>query len=115
MSLDAIPTHYYYNPVLFHHHGAYEFMLAPSKVLFLVNVPPAGEGEEEWKKEYVNGSQNYMLKGLKEGLSYRVRLVAKGHSDQALHHSEELLVTVPGEAVPGRSPPPRPGLALCCV
>ncbi|XP_075998253.1 neuronal cell adhesion molecule-like isoform X4 [Genypterus blacodes] len=53
------------------------------------------EGEEEWKKEYVNGSQNFMLKGLKEGLSYRVRLVAKGHSDQALHHSEELLVKVP--------------------
>lgn len=76
-----------------------------------MNVPPAGEGEEEWQKELVNGSQNYMLKGLKEGLSYRVRLVAKGHSDQAPHHSEELLVTVPGEAVPGRPPPPWPGLA----
>ncbi|XP_071753594.1 neuronal cell adhesion molecule-like isoform X9 [Centroberyx gerrardi] len=55
------------------------------------------EGEEEWQKEYVNGSQNYMLK-LKEGLSYRVRLVAKGHSDQAPHHSEELFVTVPAVA-----------------
>ncbi|XP_078139282.1 neuronal cell adhesion molecule-like isoform X4 [Centroberyx gerrardi] len=53
--------------------------------------------EEEWQKEYVNGSQNYMLK-LKEGLSYRVRLVAKGHSDQAPHHSEELFVTVPAVA-----------------
>ncbi|XP_071374124.1 neuronal cell adhesion molecule-like isoform X3 [Centroberyx affinis] len=53
--------------------------------------------EEEWQKEYVNGSQNYMLK-LKEGLSYRVRLVAKGHSDQAPHHSEELVVTVPAVA-----------------
>lgn len=50
-----------------------------------------------------------MLKGLKGGLSYRVRLVAKGHHDQPLHHSEEVLVTVPGEAVPGRVPHPRPG------
>ncbi|XP_013981249.2 neuronal cell adhesion molecule isoform X4 [Salmo salar] len=58
-------------------------------------------GEEEWQKEYVNGSQAYVLKGLKEGLSYRVRMVAKGHDDQAvLHQSEELLVTVP--AMPSR-------------
>lgn len=76
-----------------------------------MNVPPAGEGEEEWQKEFVNGTQNIMLKGLKGGLSYRVRLVAKGHHDQPLHHSEELLVTVPGEAVPGRLPQPWPGLA----
>lgn len=80
-----------------------------------MTVPPAGEGEEEWQKELVNGSQNVMLKGLKGGLAYRVRLVARGHHDQPLHHSEELVVKVPGEAVPGRSPPPWPGLALCCV
>uniref|UniRef100_A0A667WM97 Neuronal cell adhesion molecule n=1 Tax=Myripristis murdjan TaxID=586833 RepID=A0A667WM97_9TELE len=49
------------------------------EVPLLMNVPLTGEGEEEWQKEFVNGSQNYMLKGLKEGLSYRVRLVAKGH------------------------------------
>ncbi|XP_071753593.1 neuronal cell adhesion molecule-like isoform X8 [Centroberyx gerrardi] len=72
-------------------------LLPPSKVPLFMTVPPAGEGEEEWQKEYVNGSQNYMLK-LKEGLSYRVRLVAKGHSDQAPHHSEELFVTVPAVA-----------------
>uniref|UniRef100_A0A4W6FI38 Neuronal cell adhesion molecule n=1 Tax=Lates calcarifer TaxID=8187 RepID=A0A4W6FI38_LATCA len=54
--------------------------------------------EEEWQKEPVNGSQNVTLKGLKGGLSYRVRLVAKGHHDQPLHHSEELLVTVPAVA-----------------
>uniref|UniRef100_A0A7N8X9V7 Neuronal cell adhesion molecule n=1 Tax=Mastacembelus armatus TaxID=205130 RepID=A0A7N8X9V7_9TELE len=54
--------------------------------------------EEEWQKEFVNGSRNVMLKGLKGGLSYRVRLVAKGHHDQPLHHSEELLVTVPAVA-----------------
>lgn len=86
-------------------------MSAPS------NLPPAGEGEEEWQTELVNGSQNFMLKGLKGGLSYRVRLVARGHHDQPLHLSEELLVTVPGEAVLGRAPPPRSGLAfaLCRV
>lgn len=65
-----------------------------------MNVPLAGEGEEEWQKELVNGSQNFMLKGLKGGLSYRVRLVAKGHHDQPLHLSQEVLVSVPGEAVP---------------
>lgn len=65
-----------------------------------MKVPLAGEGEEEWQKEHVNGSQNVKLKGLKVGLSYRVRVVAKGHRDQPLHSSEELLVTVPGEAVP---------------
>lgn len=47
-----------------------------------------------------------MLRGLKEGLSYRVRLVARGHLDQPLHLSEELLVKVPGEAVSERLPPP---------
>lgn len=70
-----------------------------------MNVPPAGEGEEEWQKEFVNGSQNVMLKGLKGGLSYRVRLVAKGHQDQPLHCSKELVVKVPGEAVAGQMPP----------
>lgn len=39
-----------------------------------------------------------MLKGLKEGLDYKVRVVAKGHSDQTVHHSEEILIKVPGEA-----------------
>lgn len=68
-----------------------------------MNVPPAGEGEEEWHKELVNGSQNVVLKGLKGGLSYWVRVVARGPQDQPLHLSEEVLVTVPGED---------PGLAL---
>uniref|UniRef100_A0A8C9ZZB7 Neuronal cell adhesion molecule-like n=1 Tax=Sander lucioperca TaxID=283035 RepID=A0A8C9ZZB7_SANLU len=65
-------------------------LFAPSNVPLFMNVPPAGEGEEEWQKELVNGSQNVMLKGLKGGLSYRVRLVAKGHHDQPLHRSEDL-------------------------
>uniref|UniRef100_A0A3Q2NZ88 Neuronal cell adhesion molecule n=1 Tax=Fundulus heteroclitus TaxID=8078 RepID=A0A3Q2NZ88_FUNHE len=49
---------------------------------------------KEWQKELVNGSQNVKLKGLKGGLSYRVRVVAQGHHEQPLH-SEELFVTVP--------------------
>ncbi|XP_056272088.1 neuronal cell adhesion molecule-like isoform X2 [Pseudoliparis swirei] len=56
------------------------------------------EGEEEWQKKLVNGSQNVVLKGLKGGLSYSVRLVAKGHHDQLPHLSEELLVSVPAVA-----------------
>ena len=95
--------------------GPFNVVLTPSNVPLFMNVPPAGEGEEEWQKELVNGSQNYMLKGLKEGLSYRVRLVAKGHSDQTPHRSEELLVTVPGEAVRGRPPLPWPGMAWLCT
>ncbi|XP_044212657.1 neuronal cell adhesion molecule-like isoform X3 [Thunnus albacares] len=70
----------------------------PEKNVYLEYIVENSEGEEEWQKELVNGSQNYMLKGLKEGLSYRVRLVAKGHSDQAPHRSKELLVTVPAVA-----------------
>uniref|UniRef100_A0AAR2IRQ1 Neuronal cell adhesion molecule n=1 Tax=Pygocentrus nattereri TaxID=42514 RepID=A0AAR2IRQ1_PYGNA len=53
---------------------------------------------EDWQKEMVNGSQSHVLKGLKEGLAYKVRLVAKGHTDQTVHRSEELLVTLPAMA-----------------
>lgn len=49
----------------------------------------------------VNGSlQAFLLRGLKAGPSYRVRLVARGgdhHQPASL--SEELVVTVPGEGV----------------
>ncbi|XP_023257220.1 neuronal cell adhesion molecule isoform X2 [Seriola lalandi dorsalis] len=68
------------------------------KNVYVEYIVQNSEGEEEWQKELVNGSQNVMLKGLKGGLAYRVRLVAKGHHDQPLHHSEELLVTVPAVA-----------------
>ncbi|XP_035391159.1 neuronal cell adhesion molecule-like isoform X4 [Electrophorus electricus] len=54
--------------------------------------------DEDWQKEMVNGSQSHMLKGLKEGLAYKVRVVAKSHADQTVHRSEELLVTVPAMA-----------------
>ncbi|KAF7669865.1 hypothetical protein LDENG_00128950 [Lucifuga dentata] len=70
----------------------------PEKNVYLEYIVKNSDGEEEWQKEYVNGSQNYMLKGLKEGLCYRVRLVAKGYFDQVLHHSKELLVMVPAVA-----------------
>uniref|UniRef100_A0A669CFE8 Neural cell adhesion molecule L1 n=1 Tax=Oreochromis niloticus TaxID=8128 RepID=A0A669CFE8_ORENI len=56
------------------------------------------ESEEDWNTEFVNGSQNITLKGLKGGLCYRVRLVALGHHDQEFHHSKELLVTLPAVA-----------------
>uniref|UniRef100_A0A8C2WH97 Neuronal cell adhesion molecule n=1 Tax=Cyclopterus lumpus TaxID=8103 RepID=A0A8C2WH97_CYCLU len=54
--------------------------------------------EEEWQEKLVNGTQNVMLKGLKGGLSYSVRLVAKDHHDQPLHLSKELVVSVPAVA-----------------
>lgn len=55
-------------------------------------------GDEDWHKEKVNGSQFHVLKDLKKGLAYKVRVVARGHDDRAVHRSEELLVKVPGEA-----------------
>ncbi|KAK1888492.1 Neuronal cell adhesion molecule [Dissostichus eleginoides] len=70
----------------------------PEKNVYVEYIVKNSEGEEEWQKELVNGSQNVMLKGLKGGLSYRVRLVAQGHHDQPLHHSEELVVSVPAVA-----------------
>nr|XP_046249523.1 neuronal cell adhesion molecule-like isoform X4 [Scatophagus argus] len=70
----------------------------PENIVFVEYKNKNSEGEEEWQQELVNGSQNVMLKGLKGGLSYRVRLVAAGHHDQPLHLSEELLVTVPAVA-----------------
>ncbi|KAJ8374119.1 hypothetical protein SKAU_G00046990 [Synaphobranchus kaupii] len=51
--------------------------------------------KEEWKKEFVNGSQTYQIKGLKPGTSYKVRVVAKDQSDETVHRTEELLITVP--------------------
>ncbi|XP_038164798.1 neuronal cell adhesion molecule-like isoform X4 [Cyprinodon tularosa] len=64
------------------------------KNVYVEYIAENSEGEEEWQKELVNGSQNIKLKGLKVGHSYRVRVVAKGHHEQPLH-SEELFVTVP--------------------
>ncbi|TSK13410.1 Neuronal cell adhesion molecule [Bagarius yarrelli] len=54
--------------------------------------------DEDWQKEMVNGSQFHVLKGLKEGLAYKVRVVAQSHTDQTVHRSAELVVTVPAVA-----------------
>ncbi|CDR00173.1 unnamed protein product, partial [Oncorhynchus mykiss] len=63
--------------------------------------------KEDWTKECVNGSsgsQTYLIKGLKPGTSYRVRLVVKDHSEATIHSTEELVITLPGEAAcPERS------------
>ncbi|XP_054476186.1 neuronal cell adhesion molecule-like isoform X2 [Anoplopoma fimbria] len=70
----------------------------PEQNFYVEYIVKNNESEEEWQKEPVNGTQNVMLKGLKGGLSYRVRLVAKDHHNQPLHHSKELLVSVPAVA-----------------
>ncbi len=38
-------------------------------------------GDEDWHKEKVNASQFHVLKDLKKGLAYKVRVVAWGHDD----------------------------------
>uniref|UniRef100_A0A8C1J627 Neuronal cell adhesion molecule a n=1 Tax=Cyprinus carpio TaxID=7962 RepID=A0A8C1J627_CYPCA len=35
------------------------------------------EGKEPWKTEFVNGTRTYQIRGLKPGMSYRVRVVDK--------------------------------------
>lgn len=55
-------------------------------------------GKEDWKKELVNGSHWHMIKGLKPGTSYRVRVVARDPTDPTVHSTDEVLVAVPGEA-----------------
>ncbi|XP_028255198.1 neuronal cell adhesion molecule a isoform X2 [Parambassis ranga] len=56
--------------------------------------------KEDWKKELVNGSHSHMIKGLKPGTSYRVRVVARDAADPTVHSTDEVLVAVP--AVPSR-------------
>ncbi|XP_044041644.1 neuronal cell adhesion molecule a isoform X1 [Siniperca chuatsi] len=56
--------------------------------------------KEDWKKELVNGSHWHMIKGLKPGTSYRVRVVARDPADPTVHSTDEVLVMVP--AVPSR-------------
>lgn len=59
---------------------------------------PDFPGKDDWKKELVNGSNWYMIKGLKPGTSYRVRVVARDTTDPAVHSTDEVLVAMPGEA-----------------
>ncbi|XP_074554666.1 neuronal cell adhesion molecule-like isoform X2 [Halichoeres trimaculatus] len=56
--------------------------------------------KEDWKKELVNGSHWHMIKGLKPGTLYKVRVVARDPADPTVHKTNEVLVTVP--AVPSR-------------
>uniref|UniRef100_A0A8D0DA20 Neural cell adhesion molecule L1 n=1 Tax=Sander lucioperca TaxID=283035 RepID=A0A8D0DA20_SANLU len=57
-------------------------------------------GKEDWKRELVNGSHWHMIKGLKPGTSYKVRVVARDPADPTVHSTDEVLVAVP--AVPSR-------------
>uniref|UniRef100_A0A4W6DAC4 Neural cell adhesion molecule L1 n=1 Tax=Lates calcarifer TaxID=8187 RepID=A0A4W6DAC4_LATCA len=50
--------------------------------------------------ELVNSSHSHMLKGLKPGTSYKVRVVARDPADPTVHSTDEVVVTVP--AVPSR-------------
>ncbi|XP_037616469.1 neuronal cell adhesion molecule a isoform X3 [Sebastes umbrosus] len=56
--------------------------------------------KQDWTKELVNGSHWHMIKGLKPGTSYKVRVVARDPADPAVHSTEEVVVLVP--AVPSR-------------
>ncbi|XP_031721458.1 neuronal cell adhesion molecule a isoform X7 [Anarrhichthys ocellatus] len=56
--------------------------------------------KEDWIKELVNGSHWHMIKGLKPGTSYKVRVVARDPADPTVHSTDEVLVAVP--AVPSR-------------
>lgn len=55
-------------------------------------------GKDDWKKETVNGTHSHTIKGLKPGMSYRVRVVAKDGAGQTVSSTNEVVVTVPGEA-----------------
>ncbi|XP_056603798.1 neuronal cell adhesion molecule a isoform X3 [Triplophysa dalaica] len=65
----------------------------PDRNVFVEYV--VDNSKEPWKTEFVNGTRTYQIKGLKPGISYRVRVVAKDHSDATVHSTEEMLITVP--------------------
>ncbi|XP_028304756.1 neuronal cell adhesion molecule a isoform X9 [Gouania willdenowi] len=54
--------------------------------------------KEDWKKELVNGSHSHIIKGLKPGLTYRVRVVARDAAEPTVHSTGEVLVAVPAVA-----------------
>ncbi|KAM6986359.1 neuronal cell adhesion molecule a [Aplochiton taeniatus] len=56
--------------------------------------------KEDWVRELVNSSQSHMIRGLKPGISYRVRVVARDQADASVHSTEEQVITVP--AIPSR-------------
>ncbi|XP_016122303.1 neuronal cell adhesion molecule-like isoform X2 [Sinocyclocheilus grahami] len=67
--------------------------LGPDRNVYVEYV--VDNSKEPWKTEFVNGTRTYQIRGLKPGMSYRVRVVAKDHSDATVHSTEELLITVP--------------------
>ncbi|PWA26113.1 hypothetical protein CCH79_00015210 [Gambusia affinis] len=52
-------------------------------------------GDDEWKRESVNGTHSHTIKGLKPGTSYSVRVVARDGAGPAVHKTKEVSVTVP--------------------
>uniref|UniRef100_A0A671MU41 Neuronal cell adhesion molecule-like n=1 Tax=Sinocyclocheilus anshuiensis TaxID=1608454 RepID=A0A671MU41_9TELE len=67
--------------------------LGPDRNVYVEYV--VDNSKEPWKTEFVNGTRTYQIRGLKPGMSYRVRVVARDHSDATVHSTEELLITVP--------------------
>uniref|UniRef100_A0A8C1PQF9 Neural cell adhesion molecule L1 n=1 Tax=Cyprinus carpio TaxID=7962 RepID=A0A8C1PQF9_CYPCA len=53
----------------------YPYLIVRPLKYFLLCWKPSGD--EDWHKEKVNGSQFHVLKGLKKGLAYKVRVVAR--------------------------------------
>lgn len=97
-------AHTSYHPHKYLPFSIHTFLLS---IVTFSPTPPFPPGKEDWTKECVNGSsgsQTYLIKGLKPGTSYRVRLVVKDHSEATIHSTEELVITLPGEAAcPERS------------
>uniref|UniRef100_A0A8C7XWN3 Neural cell adhesion molecule L1 n=1 Tax=Oryzias sinensis TaxID=183150 RepID=A0A8C7XWN3_9TELE len=56
-------------------------------------------GKEDWTKEWVNGTHSHMIKSLKPGMSYKVRVVATDEAER-MHSSKEVPVTVPESSLP---------------
>uniref|UniRef100_A0A8K9XES9 Neuronal cell adhesion molecule a n=1 Tax=Oncorhynchus mykiss TaxID=8022 RepID=A0A8K9XES9_ONCMY len=84
-----------YHPHKYLPFSIHTFLLS---ILTFSPTPPFPPGKEDWTKECVNGSsgsQTYLIKGLKPGTSYRVRLVVKDHSEATIHSTEELVITLP--------------------
>uniref|UniRef100_A0A667Y1Y1 Neural cell adhesion molecule L1 n=1 Tax=Myripristis murdjan TaxID=586833 RepID=A0A667Y1Y1_9TELE len=68
----------------------------PHKNVFVEYV--VENSKDDWKKELVNGSHSYLLKGLKPGTSYRARVVARDQADSMVHSTKEVTIAVPAVA-----------------
>ncbi|XP_050963332.1 neuronal cell adhesion molecule a isoform X2 [Labeo rohita] len=67
----------------------------PDRNVYVEYAIDNSNSKEPWKEEFVNGTRTYQIRGLKPGMSYRVRVVAKDNSNTTVHKSEDLLITVP--------------------